>query len=441
MTEGSQIAHVHDPVEAFLAERAESKDEKPLFLFVHVCAPHHPYDPPPPFDTRFSPRDNGNTERKRALYDGEIAYSDTELGELLDRMRALGIFDESVVVLLSDHGEEFEEHGGWLHGRTLFEESLRVPLILRLPKGAEGGRRVEARAGLADVLPTVLSVLGIAPIEGLDGVDLTTAWHGEPTGQQRPMFFELDLRRDRLDALIVGDLKLVDRESPESSVTLYRLSEQEPDRAVDDPHRTAALHAQLDDVRSELRAGFYVELANARDSEELHRVVGRLEVLDGTIVRIDAPRSPRHRFTVAEDRTRIDFDLELHNQPNVPPSLPPVGGRIRMRVMIDGETPRARLSYMVDGKPATRLRLLEGEERRPRVVDLPFETEIARADLDLGNSAANAGRRPDLFALPAPPPADNPVSAHVYRVPDLSAPEIELDPDMRARLRDLGYVE
>jgi len=443
MKEGSQISLVHDPVEAFLRERAERDDDQPLFLFVHVCAPHEPYAPPAPFDTRFAARDETPAEHQRALYDGEIAYSDAEFGKLLDNLHALGLFDDSVFVLLSDHGEEFGEHGRWLHGRSLFEEVLRVPLVVRLPGAAHGGRRVEARATLADVLPTVLSVVGIAPPDHLDGLDLTASWLGKPLMRRQPLFFELDLRRDRLDALIVDDYKIIDRGSPtaEAGVGLYQLSVHEPDQLVDDPERTAAMQSLLDGVRSELRAGFYVELATPPAFDGVHHVVGRLEILGGSIERFDAPQSEQLRFALADDRTHVDFDLELRTAPTDVTTVLPVGGRVRMRMQIAGEDARMRLSYAVDGEPASRVRTLEGSTFRPRVLDLPLETAIDRADLVLVDNVKQGGRRQDLFALQAPPPEGNPISVHLYRVPDRTAPAIELAPEMRARLRELGYVE
>jgi arylsulfatase A-like enzyme len=98
------------------------------------------------------------------LYDGEIAYTDAQIGRLLDALRRMGLYDDTLIVLLSDHGEEFFEHGKWQH-EQLYEECLRVPLMVRLPGGRHGGTRIETPVGLIDVMPTLLDLLEVDPPE------------------------------------------------------------------------------------------------------------------------------------------------------------------------------------------------------------------------------------------------------------------------------------
>ncbi|MHC4845174.1 MAG: sulfatase family protein, partial [Planctomycetota bacterium] len=90
------------------------------------------------------------------------AYTDLELSRLFGAMEASGVFDDSIVIVLSDHGEEFFEHGRWQH-EQLYDECLRVPLIVRLPGGWGGGRVIDAPVGLIDVMPTVLELLDVGP--------------------------------------------------------------------------------------------------------------------------------------------------------------------------------------------------------------------------------------------------------------------------------------
>jgi arylsulfatase A-like enzyme/cytochrome c-type biogenesis protein CcmH/NrfG len=132
---------------------------KPLFLFFHVYEPHLPYQPPPPFDARFTARP----------YDGEIAEADRVVGLLLDELKRLGIYDRALVVLLSDHGEGLGDHGEDEHGLLLYRESLQVPLLVKLPGGARAGQTVDQPAQLVDLVPTVIEVLGLEPIAGLAG--------------------------------------------------------------------------------------------------------------------------------------------------------------------------------------------------------------------------------------------------------------------------------
>jgi arylsulfatase A-like enzyme len=143
----------------------------PTFLYVHTMDPHVPYEPPPPFDTRWGPATTPehpgvdprtdyheplDRERLVGQYDGEIAYGDREFGRLLDELRDLGLYERALLLFTADHGEEFLDHGQWLHGRTLFDELIRVPLLLKLPGRAAAGRRIQQQVQLVDVLPTVL---------------------------------------------------------------------------------------------------------------------------------------------------------------------------------------------------------------------------------------------------------------------------------------------
>ncbi|HXY39411.1 MAG TPA: sulfatase-like hydrolase/transferase [Vicinamibacteria bacterium] len=135
--------------------------DRPFFLFLHLYEPHAPYDPPEPFRSRYP-----------LAYDGEIAASDAFVGRLLDELRRLGLYDRAVIVVLSDHGEGLGEHGEDEHGILLYRWALQVPLLLKLPGGRRAGERVATPASLVDVVPTLLSLLGVKPKEGLPGRSL-----------------------------------------------------------------------------------------------------------------------------------------------------------------------------------------------------------------------------------------------------------------------------
>jgi arylsulfatase A-like enzyme len=173
----------------------------PFLLYVHVTDPHFPYVPParaaraflraPPspaqmdaladrlrelhngrdrWGSRPAPVASADVALARSLYDGEIRFADEYFGRLLDLLRARALLDDSVVVLTSDHGEEFMEHGGVGHGQTLHREVVHVPMLVRMPGGAGGGGHVDRLVRLTDVLPTVLDAVGIPTPTGLDGV-------------------------------------------------------------------------------------------------------------------------------------------------------------------------------------------------------------------------------------------------------------------------------
>ena len=125
----------------------------PFFYFLHLYEPHTPYDPPEPFKTRYA----------SSPYDGEIATADDIVGQFLRFLRARGLYDRSLVVLLSDHGEGLGDHGEDEHGVLLYRETLHVPLLVKLPRQRRAGERVDSPVGLVDVAPTVLETAG-APL-------------------------------------------------------------------------------------------------------------------------------------------------------------------------------------------------------------------------------------------------------------------------------------
>jgi arylsulfatase A-like enzyme len=110
-------------------------------------------------------------------YIREIEYFDNWLGSLIDRLKARDLWDESIVVFLSDHGEEFWDHGSWGHGQSLYNEQLRVPLMIHLPD-SNRGRRVEAPVSLLDVFPTLLALCGAEPHPEMEGRDRSALLSG-----------------------------------------------------------------------------------------------------------------------------------------------------------------------------------------------------------------------------------------------------------------------
>lgn len=146
---------------AALARWVDDHGADPLFAFVHLYEPHAPYAPPP-------------SHALASPYDGEIAYADELVGRFLDRLSARGLFDRAIIVVVSDHGEGLGEHGEAEHGLLLYREALHVPLIVRLPGGAAGGRRISGSVALTDVAPTLLDLVGGAA-DGMDGVSLAPA--------------------------------------------------------------------------------------------------------------------------------------------------------------------------------------------------------------------------------------------------------------------------
>ncbi len=191
---------------------ADAQGIEPLFLFVHYFDPHMDYAPPQPYDTMFDPAYRGPAKgthrylsrynryfpvppdtipaRDRdhvvALYDGEIRYTDDSIGRLLEAVDSRLGLDRCVVVLMSDHGEEFGDHGSMEgHGWTLYDEVLHVPLILRLPRGRHAGTVVDRPVELIDIAPTVLSLASVDVPPGFQGRTLEP-WIEQAAGISSP---------------------------------------------------------------------------------------------------------------------------------------------------------------------------------------------------------------------------------------------------------------
>ena len=145
----------------------DQRGAKPFFLWVHLYDPHTPYDPPSPFRERYKDR----------LYDGEIAYADSELGRLMEHILRKSPAEKTILALLSDHGESLGEHGEYSHGVFLYDSTLRIAFVLSGP-GVPARLRVKPQARTIDVLPTVLDLVGSAAPAGLDGVSLVPLLKG-----------------------------------------------------------------------------------------------------------------------------------------------------------------------------------------------------------------------------------------------------------------------
>ena len=148
----------------WLAKAKNSGDggsQKPPFLLIHIYEPHTPYEPIEPFRSRY-----------RDLYDGEVATADSIFGRFVAGLRDLDLYDDTTLVLLSDHGEGLGDHGEEEHGIFLYREAIQVPLVVKLANGRKKGTRIQTPTALADVAPTVLELAGLAVPPDVDGVAL-----------------------------------------------------------------------------------------------------------------------------------------------------------------------------------------------------------------------------------------------------------------------------
>jgi arylsulfatase A-like enzyme len=211
---------VIDLAEEWLAARADQR----FFLFLHLYDTHYAYDPPPPYRALFATDYQGPRRRYRrykyykrnpptaerlafemSMYDGEIRYVDDQLARLYGILDILGLQESTLIMVTSDHGEEFGERGSWGHAHTLFEEQVHVPLLVAGP-GIEGPRTIAAQVGLVDLAPTLLELVGLSPPEGLHGRSLAPLLRGQTADSRsaaansRPALLETS----RFDTNLIG---------------------------------------------------------------------------------------------------------------------------------------------------------------------------------------------------------------------------------------------
>ena len=163
----SRVQRRGDETEALLAGWVDTHAKAPFFAFLHLFEPHSPYEPPEPYRSRY-----------KLPYDGEIARSDEIVGRFLEFLKARSLYDRSLIVFLSDHGEGLNDHGEDEHGVLLYREAIHVPLLVKFPRQIRAGETVRSPVALTDVFPTVAAVVEVAPPAGLTGQPLTARLAG-----------------------------------------------------------------------------------------------------------------------------------------------------------------------------------------------------------------------------------------------------------------------
>jgi arylsulfatase A-like enzyme len=197
--EGDQVAEATFTIASRELDRAPK--ERPLFLFFHLFDPHYHYRAPAKYAHRFLPEGKkgykfpvmadlgrirwkgpqpGEADEYVSRYDGEIAYADDYVGKLLKKLRELGRYDNSLILFTSDHGETLSGRRWMLdHGGRVYDEQIRIPLVMRFPKGKWGNRRLAADAHHVDFMPTILDFLGMSAPDKIQGRSLMGAVRGE----------------------------------------------------------------------------------------------------------------------------------------------------------------------------------------------------------------------------------------------------------------------
>jgi arylsulfatase A-like enzyme/tetratricopeptide (TPR) repeat protein len=264
----------------------ESVKESPFFAWIHLYDAHTPYQPPEPFATRYA----GHP------YNGEIAFADSQVGRVVERLQALGLSDRTIIVVVGDHGESLGDHGESTHGFFIYDSTTHVPLVIRAPFARTGPRKVSDPVRSVDVMPTVLDLLGVPEPAGMAGVSLVPLMTGATEELRLNTYSEAmyplhhygwsDLR-----SLRSGHYKVIDAPRPE----LYDL-----DR---DPHEMTNLFGERRDLGDRMlgqlramEAGFTETVASLPEGDvdpEARARLAALGYVGSFVAKASDPRTGR----------------------------------------------------------------------------------------------------------------------------------------------------
>ena len=285
----------------------------PFFLWFHLWDAHDPYNPPEPFRSRFP----------NAPYNGCIANLDATVGKLLDYLRSQGLYDNTVIAVAADHGESLSEHGELTHSIFLYDATIHVPLLLKLPGNRSASQRVNAAASLVDLAPTLLEALGQTPPPAMQGSSLLPLV-GNPHPGNRPSFAtgdhsERSFGWSALVSLRLGNQLYVRAPKPE----LYDLASDPGEKINLYPvNRSTAvrLAIQLDNFLKRIGTGAPQALQDGLDEKSREK----LSALGYVASAKTAPSTgidPKDRIDVANDMHDASLAIEEGKEATVIPLL------------------------------------------------------------------------------------------------------------------------
>jgi len=285
----------------------------PFFLWFHLWDAHDPYNPPEPFRSKFP----------NAPYNGGIAYVDSIVGKLFDYLRTQGLYDNTLIAVAADHGESLGEHGELTHSIFLYDSTIHVPLLLKLPGNRSAGQHVNATASLVDLAPTVLDALGQAPPPAMQGRSLLPLI-ANPHPENRPSLAtgdhsERSFGWSALVSLRSGNQLYVRAPKPE----LYDLSSDPGEKSnlyTDKRAAAVRLAVQLDSFVKRISEGVPQALQDGLDEKSREKLSALGYVASGK----PAPPTgidPKDRIDVANDMHDASLAIEEGREATVIPLL------------------------------------------------------------------------------------------------------------------------
>ncbi|HSF17523.1 MAG TPA: sulfatase-like hydrolase/transferase [Vicinamibacteria bacterium] len=353
------------------------RGDQSFFAFVHFFDPHAPYDPPSRFLV-------GSGVDDVARYDAEIAFVDSQVGELVAFVKERGIYEESLIVLLGDHGESLGEHGEATHGLFVYDATIRVPLIVRGP-GVAPGTRLSAQVRTIDVMPTVLELLGFEPGSEVEGVSLASLLEGSERDLDLKAYFESHYSRIHygfapLRGLRTERFKFIEAPTRE----LYDLSSDPGETrnlAPEEPQPVEALAKKLARLRA---SGGSPRLETAGRDSETERKLRSLGYITSTSA------SSAAEETLPDPKDKIGIFGRMTEARNRSEAGDIEGARALLHEVLE-EDPGVMLAYLMLGNiHLQRKEYLEAEEVFRRA--LAREDESVEASYGLARAHQGSGR-------------------------------------------------
>ena len=455
------------------------------FLYIHLMDPHGPYQPKPaaleivarsggavPVLPEAAVARPGLSEKQRGQqalnwrhYIAEVIEADFVIGRLFGTLERQHLLDRALFVVTADHGEEFLDHGGMHHGKTLYEELLRIPLLIKLPNNRFGGTRYPAPVDLADLAPTMLAALDLPPLPGQDGVDLlhsieaaskqraeTAALSSkkladapgrEPDPSAAPRFARLKYQLLNQAALLDGRWKLV--------VDLARAKEELYDLAVDpheandlaarEPGQTRQLRKMLDDRLQDEEQGWHILACGGSSGAPMNLTLSGLP--EGVLPLATSESTDRIETRLVGGMSRHDFTFDL---PLIPVTQEKTKG-IGLVEFLQPDQDEVILREAETGEALALETLTLSSPTGAFHYRLGASGEIETA-LTLDLAALRARARVPPGAAPECPLVVEGQLTHtdwpylrIWWIGSWQASAAEIDPGLQKRLRGLGYVE
>jgi len=422
---------------------------RPFCAFIHLFDPHAPYTAPGDLTEKFVSKEydgplkdwnlltdwklndtEGLTARDaqfvRDRYDAEIAYTDMVLRRFVEDLKRRGVWDSTLLVLTSDHGEEFMKHGHWGHGHDLYPEKLRVPLVIKLPDGLHGGTRSDEVVSGVDIVPTILQALGLPGAERLPGRDLLSLLDG-PSEHARyhiaeffaaecvsrePIRYELVIEKY---AVINDEVEYMEQHKRTGDERHWFFDlRKDPDAMKDIAHvapERAAPFARL--IRQRYREPGYVIAANGA-GEPL--VVAGAVRTEATFAEVVPERlEPDDEFSISEDGKALRFRLKVSDDDDL------------LRFQTGPQWAPVTVELAEPGSAEGPMFI--GPDQHPHTGGrFTFSGVRGTADVAFGGAVRYpVGRKPGLF---------------IWRqgMTGAEAAPVEPDEELLHRLKDLGYL-